>query len=89
MKWKNKHIPKHGEIRIRRVFALIPRRCTDGITRWLCNVLVVEEYNTIVCSNGFYPSWSEYATSCEDTPENIQELKIRYSHYLNNGSTKV
>jgi len=88
MKWKSAHRPKQGEVRIRRIFALFPRRCNGGITRWLCNVLIAEEYSTIVCSSGFYSSWNCW-NYYEDTPENIEKLKSKYSAYINPESTKV
>jgi len=34
--------PKEGDTRTRRIFALTPRVCDDGYTRWLCFVWVVE-----------------------------------------------
>jgi hypothetical protein len=42
VKWKTANI---GDKRERSIFALFPIDCEDGITRWLCRVRVVEEYN--------------------------------------------
>ena len=40
MKWK---ASKLGDIRTRTVFALIPRRCTDGYWHWLEYLKLTEE----------------------------------------------
>lgn len=37
MKWKT-NTANWNDIHWRKVFAFIPRRCTDGATRWLCFV---------------------------------------------------
>lgn len=44
MEWKTKPEPEEGQHRERLIFALRPRKCEDGITRWLCNVRILEEY---------------------------------------------
>lgn len=44
MKWKTLRVPKAGERRTRRTFALFPHVCDDGFTRWLCPVGVKERF---------------------------------------------
>jgi hypothetical protein len=44
MHWKTKHA---GDRRVRIVFALIPRECVDGQSRWLQRIAVEEEY--VIC----------------------------------------
>jgi len=44
MKWKSKPIPKHGDERWTLRFAFLPHRCSDGFTRWLCDLYVRQVY---------------------------------------------
>lgn len=47
MKWttpKPKVGPKEDALRLRRTFAFLPKRCTDGTTRWLEKIVVLEKY---------------------------------------------
>lgn len=41
MKWST---PKNGDKRERIIFALLPRDCMDGHTRWLERILIFEKY---------------------------------------------
>jgi hypothetical protein len=52
MKWKT---AKHGDIRTRRIFAIIPRDCDDGFTRCLMFLWVAETYEDL----GTYQHWLE------------------------------
>ena len=45
MKWPWTPPPKHGDIRKRVVFALLPRPCTDGYWHWLEYVEVSERFD--------------------------------------------
>jgi len=65
MKWKSKKV---GDERIRIIFALIPRDCTDGTTRWLEKVRVTE---VLRAYKGFY--WDEIK---------VQSLKKGLDHEL-------
>lgn len=47
MKWRTQ---QPGDIRTRTIFALIPRRCDDGQTRWLERVTMTERWE---------PCWDE------------------------------
>jgi len=47
MRWRTpvpKPTPRHGDRRERRIFALWPRRCQDGYTRWLTPVILEQWY---------------------------------------------
>ncbi len=56
MKWKTKR-GRIGDERERIIFALWPRICEDGYTRWLERVLVSERY--VRGEEG--ANWEEYA----------------------------
>lgn len=65
MKWKTKEEPNIGDKRHRIKFAMTPRPCEDGITRWLCRVHVEERFTD---SKWSPPSWKEIrvcATECD------------------------
>lgn len=45
MEWKTKPKLESGQTRERLKFAWWPVECEDGVTRWLCEVRVVERYD--------------------------------------------
>lgn len=58
MKWPYAH---EGDRRVRTKFLWVPRRCTDGYWRWLCEVQITEEYGGSLYPG---PRWDE--VSIED-----------------------
>ena len=62
MKWKTKKNPKPRDERERIIFALTPRVCEDGHTRWLEQVKISERYEYMYgyFGDGYY-RWEEYA----------------------------
>jgi hypothetical protein len=44
MKWKSKPVYRNGNSRIRKEFAILPRKSDDGNTYWLQYVYILEEW---------------------------------------------
>jgi hypothetical protein len=62
VKWKTKRNPHLNDERERIIFALIPRKCEDGQTRWFEYVKVYERYRIYLdTEGGGYSGWEEYA----------------------------
>jgi hypothetical protein len=64
MKWETQRNPQLGNTRKVVKFALWPRTCEDGFTRWLEKVMVVEMYQVTAGCNGdgfpvSYEAWVE------------------------------
>lgn len=53
MQWKTASEFRKGDTRTRVIFALLPRDCTDGVTRWLTRVQIKEE----LCSGTDYEGY--------------------------------
>lgn len=61
MKWLTKKEPQLGDTRVRIIFAIRPRSCEDGLTRWLEKVKVFEKYVGFNGEEIYYTYWKEYA----------------------------
>jgi hypothetical protein len=63
MKWKTKKKPKNNDERERVIFAVLPRKCEDGYTRWLQYVKISERFTSFYSEGGMhsYEGWDEYA----------------------------
>ena len=63
MKWRTKQEPiewKDGMTRVVRRFAVIPRECEDGYTRWLEWITILEKFYETYCYDGEYVcGWTE------------------------------
>lgn len=62
MIWKTKNLPTVGDKRNRIIFAIVPRDCVDGHTRWLEKVKIFEVARVIsLTEEGYYVGWIEVA----------------------------
>lgn len=52
MEWKS---TKYGDIRTRTIFAIWPRDCEDGMTRWLEQIEIDEKFYFDLCGD----AWAE------------------------------
>ena len=70
MKWKTEYpeFYHQGQRRLRTVFALLPRQCRDGYTRWLCWVLQEEFYVRDVHSHGQWYATGDFYPVKDVTP---------------------
>jgi hypothetical protein len=64
MKWRTSrpeyvHHPVQDERQERMVFAFLPKKCIDGYTRWLCNLVVEERYFEWPNTCGMAPYWQK------------------------------
>jgi hypothetical protein len=71
MRWKTIKHPEANDRRERVIFALVPRRCVDGFTRWLCFINVTEEWKckAVPCDFGIMAKWMWDEVSAAVPPE--------------------
>jgi len=61
MKWKSERQPRNKDERERIIFAILPRKCEDGYTRWLEHIKISERFVKSANESGEYEGWDEYA----------------------------